>query len=119
MKSFKSKLLPLILALPAIVVVSTLVGNAFWKNSIKNNDASVQRQTYTIIFKDGSETYDTYQGLEYNSAFELPYLNKTDFTGWGTSNSGTGTVYIGYYTVNQFSSYISNYSLTLYAKYGA
>ncbi len=106
-----------ILAISASVVAVT----AFWKDSIKNDSAEVDQRLYTIEFNNNGVQYcDPYEGLEFNSGFEMPIIAVEGFEGWTVSSNGTGTVYIGYHTLNEFSSIINSANaLTLYAKYSS
>ena len=97
---------------------TVVVGNAYWKNSIKNDEANVVQNTYTIQFQGGSESY-TFAGLEFDSSFEMPILSDTNFSGWGpTSGSNSGPAYKGLHRLYEFAENLNNNTLVLYAKYG-
>ena len=106
---------------PALLMGTIVVANASWKDSIKNNSATVSRNVYSIEFYEGNTKLETYAELEYNSSFERPFLGTGNYHWWGPTNSfSTGTAYTGYHTLNEFSSDIdSNNVLKLYAKEGA
>ena len=106
---------------PVLLASTVLTGNAYWKNSIKNDSVFTNMTTYKIEFYDGDTKVGTYSDLEFDSSFEMPVLGSSNYRWWGPTNSfSTGTAYTGYHTLNEFSSDIdSNNVLKLYAKEGA
>lgn len=105
---------------PALLLSTIAIAGASWKDSIKNDSISVDRKTYTINFMDSQNAYgDPYAGLELDSGFEMPIIAVEGFQGWTVESNGTGTVYIGYHTLNEFSSSLNGTTLTMHAKYAS
>ena len=91
---------------------TVVIGHAYWKKSIKNDEAEVEQNLYTVVLQDNSITH-TYTNLEYDSAFELPTVSATGFSGWKYN----GTTYVpGYYVYSSFAS-VSTMSITFVAQY--
>ena len=103
---------------PALFMSTIAITGASWKDSIKDDSISVERETYTINFIDNGNAYgDPYEGLELTSGFELPIIAVEGFEGW--TLTGSETIYIGYHTLIEFSDNISGTTLTMHAKYSA
>ena len=94
---------------------TVLVGHAYWKRSIKNGDAEISQNLYTVVLSDPSNSSNnaTLSGLEYDSNFELPHLEGEGFSGWRYN----GTTYEpGYYVYSNFTN-ASTVSITFVAQY--
>lgn len=118
----KKTKLALLLIAPIAIATTISIGSSYWKNAIKNDNIKANKITYTIHFEtNGRGTMNDFEGLQYDTGFELPYLpsDYANFSGWGPlSGDETGTAHKGYYVLSNFGSWINdNNVLTLYAKF--
>ena len=105
----------LLFLIPVLLMSTVVIGHAYWKKSIKNDDAEVAQNLYTVILQDNAHAVNsaTYTGLEYDSSFELPAVNTAGFSGWKYN----GTTYEpGYYVYSSFTSAATT-SITFVAQY--
>ena len=105
----------LLFLIPVLLMSTVVIGHAYWQKSIKNDDAEVEQNLYTVILQDNAHAVNasTYTGLEYDSAFELPAVSTTGFSGWKYN----GTIYEpGYYVYSSFTSATIT-SITFVAQY--
>ena len=105
----------LLFLIPVLLMSTVVIGQAYWQKSIKNDEAEVEQNLYTVVLQDNAHAVNaaTYSGLEYDSAFELPAVTTTGFSGWKYN----GTTYEpGYYVYSSFTS-ASTMSITFVAQY--
>ena len=107
----------LLFLIPVLLMSTVVIGHAYWQKSIKNDDAEVEQNLYTVILQDNAHAVNaaTYTGLEYDSAFELPAVSTTGFSGW-KCNTNNETYQPGYYVYSSFTS-ASTMSITFVAQY--
>ena len=105
----------LLFLIPVLMMSTVVIGHAYWRNSIKNDDADVSQHLYSVVLTDSTNpsNNDVYAGLEYDSGFELPSVSNSGFTGWKYNNV---TYQPGYYVYSSFAS-ASTISITFIAQY--
>ena len=105
----------LLFLIPVLLMSTVVIGQAYWQKSIKNDDAEVTHNLYTVVLQDNAHAINaaTYSGLEYDSAFELPAVSTTGFIGWKYN----GVVYDpGYRVYSEFTD-ASTHTITFVAQY--
>ena len=106
----------IVLAIISLSVVAVfLAPSLVWAGWNLFNPVYNAVSLYRIDFKKTgvADPVVVFNALELDSAFEFPVLADTGFQGWMVS--GSATVYTGYHTLNEFSTYISDHVLTFTA----
>lgn len=105
----------LLFLIPVLLMSTVVIGQAYWQKSIKNDEAEVTQNLYTVVLQDNAHAVNaaTYTGLEYDSAFELPAVSTTGFSGWKYDDT---TYEPGYYVYSSFAS-ASTTTITFIAQY--
>lgn len=108
----------LLFLIPVLLTSTVLIGQSYWQKSIKNDDADVSQHLYTVVLSDSTNpsNADTYAGLEFDSAFELPMVTSTGFSGWRCSNNNQ--IYQpDYYVYSDIAGSASLTTITFVAQY--
>ena len=105
----------LLFIIPVLLMSTVVIGQAYWKKSIKNDEAEVTQNLYTVVLVDNANSVNnaTYAGLEYDSTFELPAVSTAGFSCWKYNGA---TYDPGYYVYSSFTSAATT-SITFVAQY--
>lgn len=125
MNNKRNGIILLAFAVPFIVSSAVSIVRGDWKHSVKNDSAVVTQNLYSVEFytnNNPAEAAFSYDGLEYDSYFELPMdiepYGSQKFVGWSTSIGGS-LLSSNYLKYSDLSTNALIKTLKLYGKYSS